>query len=218
MNIREILPEPISTWLRYENVVAGWAGNSTEADAVLDKTIFQAFEHWALNLLIEWHNNDPVSDKEIARNDSVYSIQSNRNPFIDHPEYVNYIWGEFNGNTVPNIRNIETIYGSNFPDSVDIKASITDITGTIVSAELKWGENKDDLNNTFDMENNGDFYMSASSIPVTEKKVYFQISATDDSSETNTTRVLTLDPYEILFEDFFRVSSGKLDNKRFGKQ
>ena len=76
------------------------------------------------------------------------------------------------------------------------------MTGTVVSAELKWGENKDELNTTFNMENNGDVYVSASSIPVTDTKIYFQISATDDSSETNTTPVLTLDPYEILVEDF----------------
>ncbi|PID27555.1 MAG: hypothetical protein CSB55_08755 [Candidatus Cloacimonadota bacterium] len=47
---------------------------------------------WALNMLIEWHNQDPVSQKETDRNDAVYEIQENRNPFIDHPEYVSYIW------------------------------------------------------------------------------------------------------------------------------
>lgn len=48
---------------------------------------------WALSMLRSWHQNDPVSDKEINRNNAVYQIQENRNPFIDHPEYVEYIWG-----------------------------------------------------------------------------------------------------------------------------
>lgn len=189
---------------RYENVVSGWPGNSPEADAVLNGTKFPAFEDWALDMLIEWHNNDPVSDKEIARNDSVYAIQSNRNPFIDHQEYVNYIWGDFNGNTPPNIRNIETIYSLEKPDSVDIKASITDMTGTVVSVELKWGANPEELNNTISMEDNENDYISASSIPVKENdtRTYFQISATDDSSETNTTPVLNIDPYDIISENF----------------
>jgi endonuclease I len=48
---------------------------------------------WALAMMKEWHNNDPVSEKETSRNNAVYSFQSNRNPFIDHPEYVAAIWG-----------------------------------------------------------------------------------------------------------------------------
>jgi endonuclease I len=47
---------------------------------------------WALALLIQWHNQDPVSQKEIDRNNAIYAIQNNRNPFIDHPEYVAAIW------------------------------------------------------------------------------------------------------------------------------
>ncbi len=47
---------------------------------------------WAVSMLLEWHHNDPVSDKEIARNNAVYAIQHNRNPFIDHPEFVDCIW------------------------------------------------------------------------------------------------------------------------------
>ena len=44
-----------------------------------------------LNVLLDWHNQDPPSSWEIARNDYTQSIQGNRNPFVDHPEYVNYI-------------------------------------------------------------------------------------------------------------------------------
>lgn len=47
---------------------------------------------WAVNMLLEWHNNDPVSQKEIDRNNAVYSIQHNRNPFIDCPYFVDAIW------------------------------------------------------------------------------------------------------------------------------
>ena len=46
-----------------------------------------------LSTLLEWHNNDPVDAWEIRRNDRIYDRQHNRNPFIDHPEYANYIWG-----------------------------------------------------------------------------------------------------------------------------
>ena len=48
-------------------------------------------------MLLKWANQDPVSQKEIARNEAVYAIQSNRNPFIDFPNLAEYIWGSHKG-------------------------------------------------------------------------------------------------------------------------
>jgi endonuclease I len=45
-----------------------------------------------LQTLIQWHYEDPVDDRERNRNDVVYAFQNNRNPFIDNPEYVSYIF------------------------------------------------------------------------------------------------------------------------------
>jgi len=47
---------------------------------------------WALSMLYQWHLQDTVSQKELDRNNAVYGIQHNRNPFIDHPEWVDSIW------------------------------------------------------------------------------------------------------------------------------
>lgn len=52
--------------------------------------------HGKLSTLLKWHKNDPVDDWEIGRNERIYSIQNNRNPFIDHPEYVDMIWNSTN--------------------------------------------------------------------------------------------------------------------------
>ena len=46
-----------------------------------------------LSTLLDWHLQDPVDDFEMSRNEVIYSIQGNRNPFIDHPEYVSILWG-----------------------------------------------------------------------------------------------------------------------------
>jgi len=54
---------------------------------------------YALNLFLKWHRNDPVSEKETNRNNAVYGIQKNRNPFIDYPELVEYIWGDHQNET-----------------------------------------------------------------------------------------------------------------------
>ena len=48
----------------------------------------------AVQLLLEWNELDPVDEIETKRNEEVYKIQRNRNPFIDHPEYADAIWGE----------------------------------------------------------------------------------------------------------------------------
>jgi len=49
--------------------------------------------HARLSVLLEWHEADPVDEIERERNDVIYSFQENRNPFIDHPEFVGLIWG-----------------------------------------------------------------------------------------------------------------------------
>lgn len=54
---------------------------------------YPTLQPWAIDLLLKWHRQDPVSDKERKRNDGVYKHQKNRNPFIDHPELVEHIWG-----------------------------------------------------------------------------------------------------------------------------
>jgi hypothetical protein len=77
--------------VRYETQIAGWRTNST-ADNVLNGTSYPAFDDWHIKLLYKWHVQDPVSDKEKKRNDSVFVIQGNRNPFIDRPEWVYQIW------------------------------------------------------------------------------------------------------------------------------
>lgn len=77
---------------RYENVIAGWYSNSAEANAVLMNNSFPVYETWFLEMLGEWHENDPVSQKETDRNNAVFAIQENRNPFVDHPEWVYLVW------------------------------------------------------------------------------------------------------------------------------
>lgn len=77
---------------RYQDVISNWQTNSTYGDAILDGSSNKVFETWQLNMLLRWHANDPVSQKEINRNDAAFAHQGNRNPFIDHPEYVEKIW------------------------------------------------------------------------------------------------------------------------------
>ncbi len=71
--------------------VSDWGGASFQGDG---------FSDWTLQMLLEWHYADPVSQKEIDKNNAVYEIQHNRNPYIDHPEWVASVFDE-NGAVEP---------------------------------------------------------------------------------------------------------------------
>lgn len=54
---------------------------------------YPSMRSWAIDMLLQWCRQDPVSQKEIDRNDQVEKYQGNRNPFVDFPELAEYIWG-----------------------------------------------------------------------------------------------------------------------------
>ena len=73
---------------RYESTVDGY----TSFD-MFNGTEDQVFFPWAIDVLLDWHNNvDPVDQRERDRNNAAYNFQGNANPFVDHPEYADLIW------------------------------------------------------------------------------------------------------------------------------
>ena len=75
----------------YEDKIANWkcdmlAGNS-----------YPAYTSWALSMLLKWAKEDPVSQKEIDRNNAVFDCQQNRNPYVDYPGLEQFVWGDSTG-------------------------------------------------------------------------------------------------------------------------
>ena len=68
---------------------------------------------YGVALLMKWHRQDPISQKEIDRNNGIQETQGNRNPFIDYPYLAEYIWGEKAGETL-NLSDLITAYDSRF--------------------------------------------------------------------------------------------------------
>lgn len=60
--------------------------------AAFSKNAYPSLSSWAIKLYLKWSKEDPVSEKEIKRNEEAYKIQKNRNPFIDFPGIENLIW------------------------------------------------------------------------------------------------------------------------------
>ena len=68
---------------------------------------------YGVALLMKWHRQDPVSQKEIDRNNGIQQTQGNRNPFIDYPYLAEFIWGEKAGQTL-DLDDLITAYDSRF--------------------------------------------------------------------------------------------------------
>lgn len=64
---------------------------------MVNNDVYPTLNGWSISLLLKWHREDPVSDKEVNRNEVVYGYQGNRNPFIDEPGLAEYLWGEYVG-------------------------------------------------------------------------------------------------------------------------
>lgn len=76
----------------YNERVSRWTSGNGER--MLAGNNYPVFKQWAIELLLKWHRQDPVSQKEKDRNEAIYRHQKNRNPYIDHPELAEYIWGD----------------------------------------------------------------------------------------------------------------------------
>ena len=76
-----------------------WKSGTSPFDAAkaIDNDSYLEFQPWLIEVLLDWHRADPVSDKERCRADRISDIQHNRNPYIDYPELVEYIWGNKKG-------------------------------------------------------------------------------------------------------------------------
>ena len=91
--------------VRYEGKLGTFNFNNNANPASdtnpLDGTEERSFDPAYITMLLQWNQQDPVSQREIDRNNSVYNIQKNRNPFIDNPAWINAIWGQTPDAVVP---------------------------------------------------------------------------------------------------------------------
>ncbi len=105
------------------------------------------FLPWAEAMLLEWHLDDPVSQKEVDRNNRIFTnLQGNRNPYIDNPEWVQYIWGP-----TASVSELNSSVGRIWWDGALLNValngpattatiSMLDIKGSIVAAERFSGD------------------------------------------------------------------------------
>lgn len=79
----------------YENVVANWDTSSTN----LGGTSYPGLNSWSTEMLLKWSIEDPISEKEIARNTAAQNVQGNRNPYVDNSTFACRVFGPYNNAT-----------------------------------------------------------------------------------------------------------------------
>lgn len=104
----------------YMGALLKWAGDKDFTEGEGAKTFTSNYSTGAFGLtkygvalLMKWHRQDPVSQKEIDRNNGIQQTQGNRNPFIDYPYLAEFIWGEKAGQTL-DLDDLITAYDSRF--------------------------------------------------------------------------------------------------------
>jgi endonuclease I len=120
---------------RYQDVITNWNAYAMFTNNDSGIVLAQPF----LNILLTWNNMDPVSAKEIARNNAIYNYQGNRNPFIDNNSYVSMIWGAPLGITSNDLTNVTVYPNPSENHQINIKSDLvldeillTNINGQII--------------------------------------------------------------------------------------
>jgi len=115
----------------YDDIVAGWVSDQLAGNS------YPALSTWSVALFLKWNSQDSISSKEINRNNAVYGIQKNRNPFIDHPELAEYIWGSHKGEAwslptgVDEVKIAFSISPNPVRDELTIESTETDLSYNI---------------------------------------------------------------------------------------
>lgn len=107
---------------------------------------------YGVALLMKWHRQDPVSQKELDRNDAIEQTQGNRNPFIDYPCLAEYLWGERKDRTVE-LGTLMSAYDDAYPDSDHTGCDCVPLTSPVLTSpragtEINFGEVETDTEAT----------------------------------------------------------------------
>ncbi len=169
---------------RYESQIPGFNYE------MFSNSEYPGLSSWSIPMLLKWHREDPVNQREIDRNNALFSFQGNRNPFIDNPNYVELIWGD--GIIVEPTPDTEA-------PTVPTNITAGEITSTTV--KLNWNASKDDKGVvSYKIYNNG--------------TVLNTISASGNTSTTFSTVITRLTPETAYSLQISAVDAAKNESEK----
>jgi endonuclease I len=111
---------------RYEDQLVNFYSSSSSLSKVMfDGSTGQSFSPTFLNILLTWNQLDPVSQREIDRNNAIYARQNNRNPYIDNNNYVTQVWGLPLSNATFSDLSSVAVYPNPTTDVINIQSETT---------------------------------------------------------------------------------------------
>ena len=151
-----------------------------------------------LATLLEWNNQYPPSDIERQRNERIFRIQQNRNPFVDHPEFANYIWAN-DAPTGPEFKNFCMIPEFPTPEQEPIISVSIQDGGDPSDVSIFWGNVFDSETHQQKMNLSGDIYLASISFSGYNpgEIIYLKVVVTNTSNEKTTCRSNYLLPEKI---------------------
>lgn len=157
----------------YEDLATKWTGNSVNQ---LDNNTYPVFEQWTIDLFLKWCAQDPVSQKEIDRNNAIYKIQGNRNPYIDYPLLAEYVWGKLMSVPFTYDGNVSIPYLSSpaSGSSIDFGKVVFQQTDT-ASILIKASNLSDDLSVSITGTDAANFSVNSFTISKTEAEAGFKL-------------------------------------------
>jgi endonuclease I len=160
-----------------------------------------------LTTLLEWNRQYPPSAIERQRNERIFRIQQNRNPFVDHPEFADYIWA----NGTPTDIEFGNFYMTpEFPlpdDAVTISLTIKNTTD-LSDVSIFWGNAFDSETHQVKMEKSGDNYSADLSLSgyMAGDMIYFKVQTTNSTNKKTNFRANYLLPERVMANQLTAIS------------
>ena len=156
---------------RYAGLCESWSAGAEVVYSSADL----GFTPYAMNLFLKWSREDPVSAKEILRNNAVYGIQNNRNPFIDNPGLEEYIWGNKTTETFTSTNVQPTYLGAPTIGSTADFGTVVFQTTDTMSVFIKGFHLSGDLTLSLSGTNPSAFTIPAATIPQVNAEAGFRL-------------------------------------------
>lgn len=138
-----------------------WKDNTAWMYSLNDDLMFQ---QWARTLLLKWNDADPVDTKETNRNEAIYKIQKNRNPYIDLPNMCHYIWGSLSGTPFEVANGSGPVVDPDVPENGVLLDQNFENTSSISAVEAQgwWNDNTEGTLKWYVTDYDGNKYAAAS--------------------------------------------------------
>ena len=179
---------------RYESNIPQWAviSGSNGAEA-LNPSTFPSVDIPYLQVMLKWHHLDPVSAKEITRNNGAYVFQGNRNPYVDHPDFADLVWN----NTCPGLSTLPVDIISFSGKLIDNKVMLEWLAANEINFdhyEIQRSVNNNDFKyiGTVKASNKYRYTFNDDAETIRGQRVYYRVKMVDRDGKFKYTAILSM--------------------------